>query len=121
MKSTAISQIANVTQNNTATSEESAAAAEELASQAEVFYASVADFKLKNDSNSNSYDAVVKQKDTEKPRSQSKSVNKTNDVQKTDNTKQKNVHNIDLSSDDMIILDDTSDIIINESLDFGKY
>ena len=118
---TAISQIANVTQNNTATSEESAAAAEELASQAEVFYASVADFKLKNESNSNSYDAIVKQKDNEKPRSQSKSVNKTNDVQKTGNAKQKNVHNIDLSSDDMIILDDTSDIIINESLDFGKY
>ena len=44
-----ISQIANVTQNNTATSEESAAAAEELASQAEVFYASVADFKLRQD------------------------------------------------------------------------
>ena len=42
-----ISQISTVTQNNTATSEESAAAAEELASQAEVFYASVADFKLK--------------------------------------------------------------------------
>ncbi len=46
----AISQIATVTQNNTATSEESAAAAEELASQAEVFYASVADFKLKEGS-----------------------------------------------------------------------
>ena len=42
-----ISQIATVTQNNTATSEESAAASEELASQAEMFYASVSDFKLK--------------------------------------------------------------------------
>ncbi len=43
-----IQQIATVTQNNTATSEESAAAAEELSSQAEVFYASVSDFKLKD-------------------------------------------------------------------------
>lgn len=46
-----ISQISSVTQNNTATSEESAAASEELASQAEVFYSSVSDFKLKNDFN----------------------------------------------------------------------
>ena len=45
-----ISQISIVTQNNTATSEESAAAAQELASQAELFYSSVADFKLKDDS-----------------------------------------------------------------------
>ncbi|WP_250278614.1 methyl-accepting chemotaxis protein [[Clostridium] colinum] len=45
---TGISQIATVTQTNTATSEESAAAAQELASQAEVFYSSVSDFKLKN-------------------------------------------------------------------------
>ena len=44
-----ISQIATVTQNNTATSEESAAASEELASQAEVFFSSVSDFKLKSD------------------------------------------------------------------------
>ncbi|MBS5793876.1 MAG: MCP four helix bundle domain-containing protein [Clostridiales bacterium] len=44
-----IKQISIVTQNNTATSEESAAAAEELASQAQVFYASVSDFKLKSD------------------------------------------------------------------------
>ncbi len=43
-----IFQISTVTQNNTATSEESAAASEELASQAEVFYASVSDFKLKS-------------------------------------------------------------------------
>ncbi len=42
-----IAQISTVTQNNTATSEESAAASEELASQAEVFYSSVSDFKLK--------------------------------------------------------------------------
>ena len=44
-----IKQISIVTQNNTATSEESAAASEELASQAQVFYASVSDFKLKSD------------------------------------------------------------------------
>nr|WP_317358876.1 methyl-accepting chemotaxis protein [uncultured Tyzzerella sp.] len=43
-----IGQISTVTQSNTATSEESAAAAEELASQAEVFYASVSEFKLKS-------------------------------------------------------------------------
>lgn len=42
-----INQIKNVTQDNTATSEESAAASEELASQSEVFYTSVSDFKLK--------------------------------------------------------------------------
>ena len=45
----AISQISTVTQNNTATSEESAAASQELASQAEVFFSSVSDFKLKSD------------------------------------------------------------------------
>lgn len=44
---TGISQIATVTQSNTATSEESAAASQELASQAEVFYSSVSEFKLK--------------------------------------------------------------------------
>ncbi len=44
-----ISQISTVTQNNTATSEESAAASEELASQAEVFFSSVSNFKLKSD------------------------------------------------------------------------
>ena len=43
-----ISQISTVTQTNTATSEESAAASQELASQAEVFYSSVSDFKLKD-------------------------------------------------------------------------
>ena len=42
-----ILQISKVTQNNTATSEESAAASESLASQAEIFYKSVSDFKLK--------------------------------------------------------------------------
>lgn len=42
-----ISQIANVTQSNTATSEETAAASQELASQSEVFYSSVCDFQLK--------------------------------------------------------------------------
>ena len=45
---TGIAQIATVTQNNTATSEQSAAASQELASQAEVFYSSVSDFKLRN-------------------------------------------------------------------------
>ena len=48
----AISEISSVTQANTATSEESAAASEELSSQAQVFYASVADFKLKDSSES---------------------------------------------------------------------
>ncbi|MDE6357154.1 MAG: methyl-accepting chemotaxis protein, partial [Eubacteriales bacterium] len=46
-----INEISSVTQRNTATSEESAAASEELSSQAEVFYASVADFKLKDGGN----------------------------------------------------------------------
>ncbi|WP_317366703.1 methyl-accepting chemotaxis protein [uncultured Tyzzerella sp.] len=44
-----IQQIATVTQNNTATSEEAAAASQELATQAEIFYSSVSDFKLKED------------------------------------------------------------------------
>nr|WP_317359367.1 methyl-accepting chemotaxis protein [uncultured Tyzzerella sp.] len=42
-----INQISSVTQTNTATSEESAAASEQLSSQADVFFASVSDFKLK--------------------------------------------------------------------------
>ncbi|MFI3230551.1 MAG: methyl-accepting chemotaxis protein [bacterium] len=42
-----VNQISKVTQRNTATSEESAAASEELATQAEIFYNSVADIKLK--------------------------------------------------------------------------
>ena len=105
----AVSQISSVTQNNTATSEESAAASQELASQAEVFYASVADFKLKNDN---------RKKETkvthtlEKPKVSKPAVKPSSN---------KNVTNIDLSSDDMIILDDETDIVINESLDFGKY
>ena len=44
-----IAQIATVTQSNTASSEETAAASQELASQAEIFYSSVSDFKLKYD------------------------------------------------------------------------
>ena len=44
-----IQEIASVTQDNTATSKQSAAASEELASQAQVFYASVSDFNLKKD------------------------------------------------------------------------
>ena len=95
-----IEQISNVTQVNTSTSEESAAASEELASQAEIFYASVSDFKLKNSNNSLnikvSKNTVTKD---EKPK---------ND-------------NLDLSSNDIIILDDNSDIIIDEKLDFDKY
>ncbi len=43
-----IAQIADVTQSNNANSEQSAAAAEELATQAQIFYSSVSDFKLKN-------------------------------------------------------------------------
>ena len=99
-----IEQISNVTQVNTSTSEESAAASEELASQAEIFYASVSDFKLKNSNNSLnikvSKDIVTKK-------------------QKKDEKHKGN--NIDLNSNDMIILDDNSDIIIDENLDFGKY
>ena len=100
----AIGQISSVTQNNTATSEETAAASQELASQAEVFYASVADFKLRKDDNN-----VVSSKSA-KP-TQKKSVTKPTN----------NISNIDLSSDDMIILDDNTDFIINDNLDFGKY
>lgn len=117
----AIEQISTVTQNNTATSEESAAAAEELASQAEVFYGSVADFKLKNDNknldnniNNNKSKNLTYDTKTKK----SKNENTTQNLTKSTN---KVVKNIDLSSDDLIILDDKSDIIINESLDFGKY
>lgn len=43
-----INQISGVTQTNSATSQESAAASEELANEAEVFYSSVVDFKLKD-------------------------------------------------------------------------
>ncbi|WP_250277321.1 methyl-accepting chemotaxis protein [[Clostridium] colinum] len=44
-----ITQISSVTQVNTATSQESAAASQELSSQADVFYNSVCDFKTKKD------------------------------------------------------------------------
>lgn len=40
-----IKQISKVTQSNTATSEESVAAAEELSEQANNFYKSISDFK----------------------------------------------------------------------------
>ena len=116
----AIGQISTVTQNNTATSEESAAAAEELASQAEVFYASVADFKLKNNNKNLDNKINNKSKDVtyDTKTKKSKNENTTQNLTKSTN---KVVKNIDLSSDDLIILDDNSDIIINESLDFGKY
>lgn len=45
--SASIADISEVTQGNTATSEQTAAASEELSSQADVFYSSVSDFKLK--------------------------------------------------------------------------
>ena len=134
----AIDQIYNVTQVNTATSEESAAASQELASQAEVFYTSVADFKLKdykkfnnafiqnpseksiNTENKNN--KIEKNKPKVEKNFTSKSLIKKDEVKpKSEPIKTKNIHNIDLESDDMIILDDSSDIIINESLDFGKY
>ncbi len=117
----AISQIASVTQNNTATSEESAAASQELASQAEVFYASVADFKLKNDDKSSSNIVANKPKIEKTKVSQNITANNNKPVEKKGKIVTKNINNIDLSSDDMIILDDSTDIIINESLDFGKY
>lgn len=44
-----ISQIANVTQNNSKTSEQTAIASEELAKQSEIFYSSVSEFKLKEE------------------------------------------------------------------------
>ncbi len=44
-----INQISTVTQTNTATSEESAASSDELSNQAEIFYSSVSDFKLRNE------------------------------------------------------------------------
>ncbi len=113
----AISQISSVTQNNTATSEESAAASQELASQAEVFYASVADFKLKQDDRSyNDVNIQPKEQKIEK-----KPVTKVEKKPVEKKPTNRAVNNIDLASDDMIILDDSSDIIINESLDFGKY
>ena len=43
-----INQISTVTQTNTATSEESAAYSDELSNQANVFYSSVSDFKLRD-------------------------------------------------------------------------
>ncbi|WP_250278200.1 methyl-accepting chemotaxis protein [[Clostridium] colinum] len=124
----AISKIAYVTINNTATSQESAASSEELASQAEVFYASVADFKLKNDDkkvdivnvNTNSNKPIIDNKiENQKPTTNNNKSN-TENVNKPTTNKNKSI-NIDLSSDDLIILDDETDIIINESLDFGKY
>ena len=48
-----INDISSVTQTNTAVSEETAATSEELASQAEVFYSSVADFKLRENNDIN--------------------------------------------------------------------
>ncbi len=113
----AVFRISSVTQDNTATSEESAAASEELASQAEVFYTSVADFKLKNDERK--VNSAEPSKNTVKPNKvqNNKLVNENSKVE----NKVKNTTKIDLSSDDMIILDDSADIIINESLDFGKY
>ncbi len=117
----AIAKISTVTQNNTATSEESAAASEELASQAEVFYSSVADFKLKNDNknlnnsiNNNKSKNLTYDTETEKLKNENTTQNLTKSTDKV-------IKNIDLASDDLIILDDNSDIIINESLDFGKY
>ena len=121
----AIDQIYNVTQINTATSEESAAASEELASQAEVFYTSVADFKLKDDKKFNNtiienpkektiskIDKNIKPKIEKKPII--KNLLKKDEAKpKTEINKSEPIHNIDLDSDDIIILDD--------SLDFGKY
>ena len=48
-----VNEISSVTQTNTAVSEETAATSQELASQAEVFYSSVADFKLKENNDIN--------------------------------------------------------------------
>ena len=121
----AIDQIYNVTQVNTATSEESAAASEELASQSEVFYTSVADFKLKDDKKFNNtiienpkektiskIDKNIKPKIEKKPII--KNLLKKDEAKpKTEINKSEPIHNIDLDSDDIIILDD--------SLDFGKY
>ena len=116
----AVFRISSITQDNTATSEESAAASEELASQAEVFYTSVADFKLKDDNRKIINSDVTKNTVKSKKVENNKPVNKDNKDNK--DNKQKTITNTDLlSSDDMIILDDSTDIVINESLDFGKY
>ncbi len=113
-----IEQIAKVVQVNTSTSEESAAASQELAGQAEVFYASVSDFKLKKDSKS----AINKGQQDVKINHKQSITNNTPQVSKAkDLNKNKDIKNIDLSSNDMIILDDSSDIIIDGNLDFGKY
>ena len=97
-----INQIAKVTQTNTATSEETAAAAQELASQAEVFYASVADFKLKKDNNEMNNSPII-----------NKPVPKFSKLDTNSNK---------IKNDDLVILDDDdSDIILLDDLDFGKY
>ena len=100
-----IEQIFNITQTNRATSEGSAAASEELASQAEVFHTSVSDFKLKDDG----IKPVQIKKDEHK------------NINKPKVNHNASLNNIDFESDDMIILDDSQDILIGESLDFGKY
>ena len=113
-----IEEIAKVAQANTSTSEESAAASQELAGQAEVFYASVSDFKLKQDNNS----TINKIKQDIKIEHKQKVTNNIVEEPKTKPLdKNKDIKNIDLSSNDMIILDDSSDIIIDGNLDFGKY
>ena len=108
----AISKISTVTQNNTATSEESAAASEQLANQAEIFHASVADFKLKEDDilKTNPKLDIKKSKKDEPIKKPAKNL-----------TKNSTFGDIDLSSDDMIILDDSLEDIVIEDLDFGKY
>lgn len=97
-----ITQISSVTQDNTATSEESAAASEQLASQAEVFYDSVADFKLKN--NKNDIKAQSTSSKSEKVASSPQPVQRDTKDDILD------VSNIDINS-------------FNDSdkLDFGKY
>ena len=100
-----INQISTVTQNNTATSEESAAAAQELASQAEVFYASVADFKLKKELGGARQEA---RKQDARPA-------------KVSNPKPSVQPQVTLGDNDLILLDDGPEIILDEGLDFGKY
>ena len=153
----AISNIYSIVQTNTATSQQSAAASEQLFSQADIFHKSVKDFKLKKEDNkidSLSNPSIEKTetntKSNVKESNKNKSYlnntankpkdknidnkanindnkaniidNKANIIDNKINVKpRKKVTNIDLSSDDMIILDDDFDIIINETLDFGKY
>ncbi|MDE6357681.1 MAG: methyl-accepting chemotaxis protein [Eubacteriales bacterium] len=116
---TGISQIASVTQTNTATSEETAAASEELATQAEIFYNSVADFKLKKEV------SKTPVKNETANNTQKKKVNSSKPQKSKSEVSEKGLSEKDIKEiiqdDDLIFLDDTPEIILDGNLDFGKY